>query len=87
MEKVINLHIPHVGEKIFDNIDTDDLIMWLKVSNTWKILAENVLLKRWKGKMIEACRCEKFEIVKLLLGKLATLSPRKNTQIKPYLMG
>ena len=62
MEKVINLQIPHVGEKIFEIIDTYDLIKWLKVSNTWRILAENVLLKRWKGKMIEACRHGKFKI-------------------------
>ena len=46
MEKVINLHIPHVGENIFENIDTDDLIKWLKVSKTWKVLAENVLPKK-----------------------------------------
>ena len=72
MEKVINLQIPHVGEKIFEHIETDDLIKWLKVSNNWRILAENVLLKRWKGKMMEACRDGKFEIVKLLLERTDT---------------
>ena len=55
MEKVINLNMPDIGEKILENIDTDDLIKWLKVSKTWKILAENVLVKRWKGKMTDAC--------------------------------
>ena len=65
MEKVINLNMPHIGEKILENIDTDDLIKWLKVSKTWKILAENVLVKRWKGKMTDACRHGKFEVVKL----------------------
>ena len=67
MEKVINLHIPRVGEQIFEKIDTDDLIKWFMVSETWRKLAENVLLKRWKGQMFEACRSGKFEIVKLLL--------------------
>ena len=67
MKKVINLNIPHIGEKIFENIGTNDLIEWLKVSKTWKILIENVLLKRWKGKLMEASRYGKFEIVKLLL--------------------
>ena len=67
MEKVINLGIPHVGEKILENIDTDGLIECLKVSETWKILAENVLLKRWKGRLFEACESGKAEIAKILL--------------------
>ena len=48
MDKVINLGIPHVGEKIFESIETDDLIKYLMVSETWRELAENVMLKRWK---------------------------------------
>ena len=79
MEKVINLNIPHVSEKILENVDTDDLIQWLKVSKTWKILAENVLVKRWKGKLIEACRHGKFEVVKLLVERTNTkLNVRDN---------
>ena len=70
MEKVINIGIPHVGEQIFENIDTDGLIECLKVSETWKILAENVLLKRWNSQMFEACESGKAEIVKLLLERV-----------------
>ena len=46
MEKVINLGIPHVAEQIFESIETQELIECLKVSETWKVLAENVLIKR-----------------------------------------
>ena len=66
MEKVINLGIPHIGEQMLENIDTDELIKCLKVSETWKILAENVLLKRWKGHIFEACEGGKVEIVKII---------------------
>ena len=67
MEKVINLGIPHVGEKIFRSVDTNGLIQCLSVSSSWKELAENVLLKRWNRKIFEACKSGKTEIVKLLL--------------------
>ena len=67
MEKVINLGIPHIGEQIFESIETEGLIECLKVSQTWKVLAENVLAKRWKGKMFEACRNGQTKIVQLLL--------------------
>ena len=48
MDKVINLGIPHVAELIFENIDTPGLLQCVLVSETWKILAENVLIKRIK---------------------------------------
>ena len=67
MDKVINLGIPHVGEKIFRGIDSQGLIGFALVSDTWKVLAESVLLKRWRGRILEACRNGKAEIVKLLL--------------------
>ena len=67
MEKVINLGIPHVGELIFESIDTPGLIECTLVSKTWKVLAENVLLKRWEGGLFEACYCGKTEIVRILL--------------------
>ena len=67
MEKVINLGIPHVGEKIFRSMDTPGLIKCLEVSKTWKVLAENVLIKRWKGKMFEACQNGETKVVQLLL--------------------
>ena len=73
MEKVINLRLPHIGEQIFENIDTDGLIQLLEVSTTWKILAENVLLKRWKGKIMEACTNQRTEIVKLLLDRCQSI--------------
>ena len=66
LNEVINLGIPHVGEKIFRSIDTPGLINCLEVSETWKVLAENVLIKRWKGKMFEACKSNETKIVKLL---------------------
>ena len=59
--------MPHVGEQIFESIETEGLIECLKVSETWKILAENVLVKRWKGKMLEACQNGETIIVQLLL--------------------
>ena len=67
MEKVINLGIPHVAEQIFESIETDGLIECLKVSETWKVLAENVLIKRWKGKIFEACKNGETKVVQLLL--------------------
>ena len=67
MEKVINLGIPHVAEQIFESINTEGLFNFMEVSETWKVLAENVLLKRWKGKMFEACENGKTKVVRLLL--------------------
>ena len=62
MDKIINLGIPHVAEQIFESIETQELIECLKVSETWKVLAENVLIKRWKGKMFEACKMAKQKL-------------------------
>ena len=70
MEKVINLGIPHIGEKIFKNIDTPGLIECALVSETWETLAHNVLLKRWKGRLIQACASGHVVIVRLLLDNL-----------------
>ena len=67
MDKVINHGMPHIGEQIFESIDTPGLIQCLSVSETWKVLAENVLIKRWKGKMLEACRKGETKVVQLLL--------------------
>ena len=69
MEKIINLGIPHVAELVFDGFDTSDLINYMEVSETWKVLAEDVLIKRckrWKGKIFEACKTGKTKIVQLL---------------------
>ena len=67
MEKVINLGIPHVGELILESIDTPGLFHCTLVSETLKVLAENVLIKRWKGKMFQACQNGETKVVELLL--------------------
>ena len=67
MDKVINLGIPHVGELIFESIDTPGSFQCALVSKTWKVLAENVLIKRWKGKMFQACQNGETKVVELLL--------------------
>ena len=78
--EVINLGIPHVGEQIFSSLDTDELIQCLEVSQPWKALAENVLLKRWKGRIIEACKEGKTVIVKILLANLPGRKTELNTR-------
>ena len=45
IDMVINENIPHVGEQIFESLETDNLVQLLEVSQTWRVLAENVLLK------------------------------------------
>ena len=72
MDKVINFGMPHVGEQIFESIDTPGLFQFALVSETWKILAENVLIKRWKGKMFEACQNGETKIVQLLLERCSS---------------
>ena len=67
MDKVINLGIPHVAELIFESIDTPGLIKCMEVSETWKELAGNVLIKRVKGKIFEACKNGETKVVQLLL--------------------
>ena len=67
MDKVINLGIPHVGELIFESNDTPGLFQFALVSKTWKVLAENVLIKRWKGEMSDACLSGETKVVQLLL--------------------
>ena len=69
LSDVINLGIPHVAEQIFDSLATDDLVQCQKVSHSWNgLLSKRVsLLKQWKGRILEACRDGKTEIVKLLL--------------------
>ena len=67
MDKVINHGLPHIGERIFESIDTHGLIKCLDVSQTWRDLAENVLVKRWKGKKLEASKNGETKVVQLLL--------------------
>ena len=70
INEVINLTVPHVGEQIFGGLETDDLIHCLKVSNIWRDLAEKTLLSKWTGKLLEACRKGKIEVIDILLDNL-----------------
>ena len=65
INSIINLGVPHVGEKIFSSIETNQLVQWLKVSKRWTVLIENVLLKRWRERIFDACKDGKTEIVKI----------------------
>ena len=56
------LSILEFHELIFESIDTPGLIQCVLVSETWKVLAENVLIKRWKGKMFEDAKMEKQKL-------------------------
>ena len=84
MDKVINLGIPHVGELIFESVNTPRLIKCLLVSETWKILAEIVLIKRikrLKRKTFEALLCQasdngRKDVVKLLIDNYPNLNAR-----------
>ena len=82
MDSVINLGLPQIGEKIFLSAKTDTLIQCLEVSRTWKILAENVLLKRWKNRMLTACSIGNTVIVKLLLEHFNSEESRLNVKDK-----
>ena len=63
--------IPETDEEAVQSLEmeSDELMQILKGSKneTQKSLAEKVLVKRWKGKMLEACKTGKTEIVQLLL--------------------
>ena len=80
MDKVINLGIPHVGELIFESMDTAALLKCVLVSETWKVLAENVLIKRWKGRMYEARISGETKVVQLLLEHCSSEKCRINTK-------
>ena len=67
MENVINLAIPHIAERIFNEFGDTELIQFRGISKTWKQLTQNVLIQRWNGKEIAACAKGKTIIVKLLL--------------------
>ena len=80
MDKVINLGIPHVAELIFESISTPGLIKCLDVSETWRELAGNVLVKRWKGKLLEACQNGETKVVQLLLERCNSEESGLNTK-------
>ena len=73
IEQIINLGIPHIGEKIFESIDSETLIGFLSVSNAWKVLAGNVLYKRrYKGQVFDACIEAPFAFVEILVERSDT---------------
>ena len=80
MDQVINFGIPHVGELIFESIDTPDLLQCRRVSKTWKALIDNVLFKRWRSndKMIKAFETGLTEIVKILLERIENMEIKLN---------
>ena len=67
MERIINLGIPHIGEKVFEYIEVPDLIEYRQVSQAWKTVAETVLVQRWKESWLYACECGVTEVVEVLL--------------------
>ena len=72
MNRIINLNIPHIGEQIFENFEDEELIRLLSVSETWRVLASNVLLQRWRGNFADACCDASPELLKFLLANLKT---------------
>ena len=72
MDRIINLNIPHIGEQIFENFEYEELIRLLSVSETWRVLASNVLLQRWRGNFADACCDASPELLKFLLANLKT---------------
>ena len=77
---IFNRGLPHVGEQIFESLDTPELFNCLEVSETWRELAENVLIKRWKGKMFEACQNGETKVVQLLLERCNSEESGLNTR-------
>ena len=56
-----------VAQLLLEDLDDEELFQCALVSETWKELAENVLIKRWKGRMFKACEIGRAKIVQLLL--------------------
>ena len=98
-ENIINLGIPHVAEQIFESMKTQELFKCLEVSETWNILAGNVLIKRLKagnvsikrlkGRMFEACKYGETQVVRFLLERCNTeesgLNARDNDGWTPFM--
>ena len=83
MEKVvINIGIPHVAEQIFEGLNTHELFKCLEVSETWNNLAGNVLIKRLKGRMFEACKYGETKVVQILLERCNSEESGLNTRDK-----
>ena len=66
MDKIINLGTALIAERIFASLDTETLIQYQDVSQTWKVIIEGILIKR-KDSFLIACKVGNIEILKLLL--------------------
>ena len=84
---VINLGIQHADEHAFESIDTPALTKCLEVSPTLKFLAENLLIKGWKGKMLEACKSGETKVVQLLLERFNSEESGLNSKDKIGMTG
>ena len=84
---VINLGILHGDEHAFESIDTPALTKCLEVSPTLKFLAENLLIKGWKGKMLEACKSGETKVVQLLLERFNSEESGLNSKDKIGMTG
>ena len=70
MDQIINLSFPHIGEQILNNFSTTKVLEFSQVSKTWKVLAENSIIKRWKGRLptvLKTLKSSKPEVIKILL--------------------
>ena len=66
----MNLTVPHIGEQIFKCFSTTKLLEFRQVSKTWKVLAENSIIKRWKGRLptvLKTLKSSKPKVIKILL--------------------
>ena len=67
MDKVINQTFGHIGENIFENFETLELLQLRLVSSIWKDIIDNVLVKRFKEIVFFSCYIGKTDFVKLIL--------------------
>ena len=92
MDSIVNFGIPHVGEQIFQNLNTADLLQCLEVSNAWKTLAQKVLQKRlnekvealWNGKIVEVFKSGKVDIVKISVDVEKHINPEEEVDELPW---
>ena len=82
IEMIINLRIPHIGENIFSHFNTEELIQLLFVSETWRFLAENALLQRFRGQTFKASQKRKTEILKVILERAQIMKEDKRKSPK-----
>ena len=77
MDKVINLGTALIAEQIFASLDTETLMQYQDVSQTWKVIIEGILIKR-KDSFLMACKLGNLKIVKLILEHYSDKEDRVN---------